>query len=105
MVRVCARSSLRPSSISCERAFVSCSRCGSCVWPTWIRDVRGSVFAPPTRYQEVSVHELNDLNRGRSYLADVAWRHGCPVYQSIEAGVEEVLNRFGKRSTTPVLKQ
>lgn len=53
---------------------------------------------------EVSVHELRDLNRGRSYLADVAWRHGCPVFQSIEAAVDEVLGRFGctrGSSTTP----
>ncbi len=41
------------------------------------------------------MHELRDLNRGRSYLADVAWRHGCPVFQSIEAAVDEVLARFG----------
>ena len=54
--------------------------------------------------QEVTLPEVSDLNRGRSYLADVAWRHGCPVYLSVEAAVEEVLARFGK-SNNPATPQ
>jgi hypothetical protein len=46
--------------------------------------------------QELSVDEIKDLNRGRSYLAEVASRYDCTVYQSIDAGVREVLRRLGK---------
>jgi hypothetical protein len=43
--------------------------------------------------QELPPDEVKDLNRGRAYLADVADRHGVPVYQSIEAATEEIVRR------------
>ena len=34
---------------------------------------------------------VKDLNRGRTYLRDVAQRHSCPVFRSTERAVQTIV--------------
>ena len=43
---------------------------------------------------QVGVNELQDLNRGRAYLADVATRHGVVVYSNIQKALLECLKKL-----------
>ena len=42
----------------------------------------------------MGANELQDLNRGRAYLADVATRHGVVVYSNIQKALLECLKKL-----------
>ena len=42
----------------------------------------------------LSAGEIKDLNRGRTYLHDVARRHKCVVFSKVEDAVEEIVRRW-----------
>jgi hypothetical protein len=44
------------------------------------------------------ITQIKDLNRGRSYLIDVAFRHNCPVYTNIELACEFIVNKIKNES-------
>lgn len=42
----------------------------------------------------MSPGELKDINRGRTYLHDVARRHKCVVYSNVQDAVSEIIRRW-----------
>jgi hypothetical protein len=45
------------------------------------------------------------LNRSRSYLIDVAQRHGVSVFRDITAGVLHIIDRVAKRDTVSATRR
>ena len=43
----------------------------------------------------IGAAELKDLNRQRSYLRDIATRHGIPFASSVEAACDRVVQYYG----------
>ena len=50
------------------------------------------------RRDPVGEAELKDLNRQRSYLRDVATRHGVPFAKTVEAACSRVVRYYSARS-------
>ena len=50
--------------------------------------------------QAVTGRELKDINRGRAYLADVAHRHGVPVFETVLEGIQFITSQYAHATTS-----